>query len=263
MFIFIFALSYLCLQWIQRFRLLRTAHWVLIKKNSKNNKEQQQQQIESPLRTLHKMAAGKSNSLAPTQAAAGNGNGVRFGVEGGERGWRGEKCTQFYTVPQLMLCPSNINNKHNSRRGNNNSNKSVTTAGTPRQGKEEKREGGRKDRQRQRQSQLGGNKSTSTNDNWHELAACLGVAERKADRVREQGRWRDRERELFVCTLRNLFYCCLANKFHKFPAGSQTPLNFGRHLKESCRLAFWIITRTQRQAGRQGGRECRGSLSLA
>lgn len=54
---------------------------------------------------------------------------------------RGEQCTQFYTVPQLMLCPSNINNKHNSRRGNNNSNKSVTTAGTPRQGKEERREG--------------------------------------------------------------------------------------------------------------------------
>lgn len=104
------------------------------KKNSKNNKEQQQQQIESPLRTLHKMAAGKSNSLAPTQAAAGNGNGVRSGVEGGERG-------TVHTVPQLMLCPSNINNKHNSRRGNNNSNKSVTTAGTPRQGKEERREG--------------------------------------------------------------------------------------------------------------------------
>lgn len=56
---------------------------------------------------------------------------------------RGEQCTQFYTVPQLMLCPSNINNKHNSRRGNNNSNKSVTTAGTPRQGKEERREGGK------------------------------------------------------------------------------------------------------------------------
>lgn len=135
------------------------------KKNSKNNKEQQQQQIESPLRTLHKMAAGKSNSLAPTQAAAGNGNGVRSAVEGGGRG---EECTQFYTVPQLMLCPSNINNKHNSRRGNNNSNKSVTTAGTPRQGKEgrrEEEEGERKDRQRQRKSQLGGNKSTSTNDN--------------------------------------------------------------------------------------------------
>lgn len=110
------------------------------KKNSKNNKEQQQQQIESPLRTLHKMAAGKSNSLAPTQAAAGNGNGVRSAVEGGGRG---EECTQFYTVPQLMLCPSNINNKHNSRRGNNNSNKSVTTAGTPRQAKEEMREGGK------------------------------------------------------------------------------------------------------------------------
>lgn len=83
------------------------------------------------------MAAGKSNSLAPTQAAAGNGNGVRFGVDRGERG--GERGT-VHTVPQLMLCPSNINNKHNSRRGNNNSNKSVTTAGTPRQGKEGRRE---------------------------------------------------------------------------------------------------------------------------
>lgn len=254
MFIFIFALSYLCLQWIQRFRLSRTAHWVLIKKNSKNNKEQQQQQIESPLRTLHKMAAGKSNSLAPTQAAAGNGNGVRSGVEGGGRR---EQCTQFYTVPQLMLCPSNINNKHNSRRGNNNSNKSVTTAGTPRQREEERRKG-----------RLAKTKAKSVGrqqeykHKWQltRVGSLLGGSSEKGTQ-REGGR--ERERELFVCTLRNLFYCCLANKFHKFPAGSQTPLNFGRHLKESCRLAFWIITRIQRKAGREVRREWRGSLSLA
>lgn len=82
------------------------------------------------------MAAGKSNFLAPTQAAAGNGNGVRFRVGGGE----GEEGNSAHssTVPQVMLCPSNINNKHNSRHGNNNSNKSVTTARTQWQ---EEREG--------------------------------------------------------------------------------------------------------------------------
>lgn len=256
MFIFIFALSYLCLQWIQRFRLSRTAHWVLIKKNSKNNKEQQQQQIESPLRTLHKMAAGKSNSLAPTQAAAGNGNGVRFGVKRGGRGGRGEQCTQFYTVPQLMLCPSNINNKHNSRRGNNNSNKSVTTAGTPRQGKEGRREGEEGGGRQAKTKAKSVGRQQKYKHKWQltRVGSLLG-GRREKGRQREGGRWRERERELFVCTLRNLFYCCLANKFHKFPAGSQTPLNFGRHLKESCRLAFWIITRTQRKAGRKGGKK--------
>lgn len=159
-----------------------------------------------------------------------------------------------------MLCPSNINNKHNSRHGNNNSNKSVTTARTQWQEEREGRwerggtEGRRQGPAKTKAKSVGRQQKYKHKWQLTRVASLLRGGRREKGRQREGG-WGRQARELFVCTLRNLFYCCLANKFHKFPAGSQTPLNFGRHLKESCRLAFWIITRTQRQQAQTDGGE--------